>query len=155
MNPLEIFDIFTRRNVTVQVSNMKPTGWDDSGNPLFAPQVKIAIGKNGIPLATFIGDSFEVEMNNAYQWAIDNKVVNDAPVYLPQCEKCMRKIGGEVLDVCKDETDPSRHQAWHTTDKKDYCLYCLSWDSYSASYWKQILTPEQFAHAKSVNQAKE
>ena len=151
MNALEIFDIFTRRGVNIHVSNMKPIGWDEAGNALFAPQVKVVIGKNGISLATFIGDTLEVELNNAYHWAIENKVVNDAPVYLAQCETCMRKIAGNVLDVCKDETNSFRHQNWHTTTNHDYCVYALSWDSYPESHWASVLTPEQFAHAKSLN----
>ena len=152
MNGLEIFDILTRRNVFIRVSNLKIDGLDESGQPIYTPQIKVTIGKGGVELATFIGESLETELNNAYKWAIENKVVSDAPIYLPQCETCMRKIAGEVLDVCKDETNSFRHQNWHTTNNHDHCVYKLSWDSYTDSYWASVLTPEQLTHAKSLIQ---
>lgn len=150
MNGLEIFDILTRRNVFIRVSNLKIDGVDESGQPIYTPQIKVTIGKGGIELATFIGESLETELNNAYQWAIENKVVSDAPMYLPQCETCMRKICGQVLDVCKDSSSPYRHNDWHNTTSKDYCVYKLFWDKYPESQWATMLTPEQFSLAKSL-----
>lgn len=154
MNGLEIFNILTRRGVFIRVSNLKIDGLDESGQPIYTPQVKITIGKNGVELATFIGESLETELNNAYDWAIENKVVSDAPMYLPQCETCMRKIAGEVLDVCKDASSPYRNQDWHNTSKCDCCLYKIFGDSYPESYWATCLTPEQLSFAKSLNSKK-
>ncbi len=151
MNAIEIFDILTRRRVFVRVVNLQIDGVDDSGTPIYKPSIKVTIGKNGVELATFIGESFETEMNNGYNWAIENKIIMDAPVYLPQCEKCMRKIGGEILEICKDPENPNRHQNWHHTKANDYCLYSLDWGSYPESHWKLCLTSEQFALAKSYH----
>ena len=150
MNGLEIFDILTRRKVFVRVSNLKIDGVDESGQPIYSPCVKVTIGKGGVELATFIGTSLETELNNAYQWAIDNKVIRDAPEYTAQCETCLRKIGNEVLDVCKDSSSEHRHcQSWGH-EKQDYCLYKIYWEQYLESYWRTILSPEQFALAKSI-----
>lgn len=154
MNALEIFDILTRRRVFVRVSNLQIDGLDDFGHPKYTTSIKVTIGKGGAELATFIGDSLEEELNNAYNWAIENKVIMDAPVYLPQCETCMRKITGEVLDVCKDSDDPNRHCEWHGSKTKDHCLYKIYWDNYPESNWKTLLTSEQFALAKSLNTPK-
>lgn len=151
MNALEIFDILTRRRVFVRVSNLKIDGVDESGQPRYSTSIKVTIGKGGVELATFIGKNFEVELNNAYNWAIDNKVIWDAPVHLPQCETCMRRIGGEVLEVCKDPENSFRHLEWNGDKTPNHCAYKLYLDSYPESYWKTILTPEQFALAKSLN----
>ena len=75
--------------------------------------------------------------------------------YTAQCETCMRKLAGEVLDVCKDSSSEHRHCAPWGREKQDYCLYKMYWELYPESYWQTILTPEQFALAKSLNQNKE
>ncbi|MCM1543696.1 MAG: hypothetical protein NC110_00195 [Ruminococcus sp.] len=151
MNGLEIFDILTRRKVFVRVSNLKIDGVDESGQPIYSPCVKVTIGKGGVELATFIGTSLETELNNAYSWAIENNVVKDAPEYTAQCETCMRKLCGEILEVCKDSTDENRHCQWWGHESQDHCTYKIPWDKYPESYWRTILSPEQFALAKLLN----
>lgn len=150
MNALEIFDILTRRRVFVRVVNLKVDKLDDSGLPIYAPQIKVTIGKDSHELATFIGDSLEIELNNAYNWAIENKVIRNAPEYTAQCKTCMRKIGGEILDVCKDSTSEHRHCPSWGHEKQDHCLYKIYWEQYPESYWRTILSTEQFALAKSI-----
>lgn len=151
MNALEIFDILTRRNVFVRVSNLKIDGVDESGQPIYVPSIKVTIGKGGVELATFIGLSLEEELNNAYIWAMDNKVIKDAPEYTAQCETCMRKLTGQVLDVCKDSTDPNRHCPWWGHENQDHCTYKIPWDKYPESYWRNVLSPGQFNIAKRLN----
>lgn len=151
MNALEIFDILTRRRVFVRVVNLKIDKLDDSGLPIYTPQIKVTIGKDGHELATFIGDSLEIELNNAYNWAIENKVIRNAPEYTAQCETCMRKIGGEVLDVCKDSTSEWRHCEWNGDKTPCHCTYKMFWDTYPETHWRTILSPEQFTLAKSLN----
>lgn len=150
MNALEIFDILTNRRVFVRVSNLKIDGLNESGQPQYSRQIKVTIGKDGIELATFVGDSLEAELNNAYKWAIDNKVIKNAPEYLPQCESCMYRIGGQVLGVCKDPESQYRHADWNGSKSHDHCLYKLYWNNYPESHWRSILTPEQFKVAQSI-----
>ncbi|MCM1219650.1 MAG: hypothetical protein NC548_34655 [Lachnospiraceae bacterium] len=75
--------------------------------------------------------------------------------YTAQCETCMRKLAGEVLEVCKNSTDPNRHCQWYSSKTQDFCAYKIFWDRYPESHWQTILSPEQFAKAKSLNQNKD
>lgn len=75
--------------------------------------------------------------------------------YTEQCQTCMRKLVGEVLEVCKDATNENRHCKWHGGKSQDFCVYKIFWDRYPEAHWQTILTAEQFAKAKSLNQNKD
>lgn len=68
---LGMLDILTKNDVFYRIINLVVSGLDGNNRPTYAPEHHITIGKGGIELYCFIGDTLQSVIRDAFVKAVE------------------------------------------------------------------------------------
>lgn len=75
MNILQKLEILTRHEVFYRITNLVIAGLDQNNQLRYRPQYNITLGQRGTELFHAMDTTLGKAVGTAFQWAIDNKLV--------------------------------------------------------------------------------